>query len=285
MIEPGLHEVDSETYHQGDGWRDIIGHSGIVRLMRSPLHYKYGQDEDDEEREDHFDFGEAYHLAILQYDLFKKTVVAPPPEVLSKSGSRAGNAWKEWEAAQLQGGKVILTHKAFNALENMAEVMERCETASAILKNPGFCERSAVWKDPVYEFLGKCRPDKDIPNLGVLVDLKTCRNASQQEFAKACGNLGYDIEAAWYLDGMRALTGIDYQTFIFLAQEKTPPYAVAVYQADEEFIGVGRRKCDVAREIYNNCLAKNYWPGYPDRVQKVYLPVWATKGAAGLQGI
>lgn len=276
-IAPGLYDVDNATYHRGEGWKNIIGSSGMRQILRSPVHYKWLKEEGEEEKES-FNFGSAYHLRILQPELFYRQVVAAPKcDKRTKEGKAVFERF-QGEAA----GKIVITQAEAEALEFMAAQMAESHTASAILKNPGYFERSAVWKDPYFEFMGKCRPDYDIPNLAVLVDLKSTVDASQERFSKSCGNYGYDVEAAWYVDGMRAATGIEYNTFIFIAQEKTAPYAVAIYQADPEFIGVGRVKITRASEIYKNCLETGRWPGYPDRVQKIYLPVWSTKGAAGL---
>lgn len=271
---PGLYEVDNETYHNGQGWKSIVGSSGIKKLLRSPLHYITPDEKDSAA----LNFGSAYHLRILQPELYIEQVKAAPKcDKRTKEGKAAFEQFQQ-EAA----GKIIITQTESEALDGMAERMNQSETAKMILKNPGYFERSAIFEDPAFKFLGKVRPDFDIPSLGVIVDLKSTRDAGMDDFSRSCGTYGYDVSAAWYVDGMRLATGINYDTFIFIAQEKTPPYAVAIYQADAEFIGIGRQKCDIARAIYNECLYTDKWPGYRDEVQKISLPSWAARKVAGV---
>ena len=271
---PGLYEVDNETYHNGQGWKSIIGSSGIKKLLRSPLHYITPDEKDSTA----LNFGSAYHLRILQPELYIEQVKAAP-----KCDKRTKEGKTVLEQSQAESaGKLIITQAEAEALDGMAERMNKCETAKMILKNPGFFERSALFEDPTFKFLGKVRPDFDIPSLGVIVDLKSTRDAGMDAFSRSCGTYGYDVSAAWYVDGMRLATGIEYDTFIFVAQEKTPPYAVAVYQADAEFIGIGRQKCDIARAIYNECLYTDKWPGYLDQVQLISLPSWAARKVKGI---
>ncbi len=64
--------------------------------------------------------------------------------------------------------------------------------------------------------------------------------------------------------------------FVFIAVEKTPPYAVALYELDAEAVDLGRAlaRRDLAR--YANARDFGVWPGYPDAVQSLSLPKWAT---------
>ena len=50
-------------------------------------------------------------------------------------------------------------------------------------------------------------------------------------FGRAIATLGYDVQAAFYQDGFKTLTGRTIP-FYFIAVEKDAPYAVAAYQAD-----------------------------------------------------
>ena len=90
---------------------------------------------------------------------------------------------------------------------------------------------------------------------------------------------GYDLQAAHYLDGQNAL-GVYRDDFYFLAVEKTPPYAVAVYRADDAFLSTGRTKLAKLRALYAECLAADSWPGYPDTIMGLALPTWALAEAA-----
>ena len=78
----------------------------------------------------------------------------------------------------------------------------------------GETENTAIWNDPLYGFRCKCRPDKGFKDIGVLVDLKSAKDASPFEFSKDAANFGYHVQAAWYTDGMNSVQNeVKYRDF------------------------------------------------------------------------
>jgi hypothetical protein len=93
----------------------------------------------------------------------------------------------------------------------------------------------------------------------------------QKDIAK----FGYHQQFAWYIDAARALGLADDDTaFVFVAQEKTPPYLVSVVQLDEMALRIGRFLNGEALRLYAQCRKTGRWPGYADDVQIVQLPGW-----------
>jgi hypothetical protein len=115
----------------------------------------------------------------------------------------------------------------------------------------------------------KCRPDWFDGT--TIVDLKTCQDASPASFAKAVANFGYQIQAAHYLAGTLATR------FIFVAVEKTAPYAIGVYELNTEALIHGSIARHNALQRIQDCRAINEWPGYTDGIQTLQLPGWALK--------
>jgi hypothetical protein len=82
-----------------------------------------------------------------------------------------------------------------------------------------------------------------------------------------------------YCEGVEKTTG-QKPLFVFIAQEKTPPYSVNIFQSDELFI---RRGYDIFREligIYHDCRQSGLWYGYLGRytaINNLCLPAWAKK--------
>lgn len=152
----------------------------------------------------------------------------------------------------------------------------------------------------------------------MVVDLKTCEDASLEGFSKSIANWRYDVQHPYYLDGLReairqsggelpeqAVAGaaelsaywIDNETgvlcrcrpdfwrgqpnhFIFIAVEKKPPYAVGVYRLDAESVDIGRAVYRTDLKRYADCLANDNWPGYGDKIQTISVPGWhANKNA------
>jgi hypothetical protein len=92
-------------------------------------------------------------------------------------------------------------------------------------------------------------------------------------------NYRYHAQEAFYTDGYRfANPGefADELSFIFVAVEKEAPFGVAVYELDQEAVNIGRALYKRNLETYVRCRAANEWPAYPNEVQTLSLPKWAT---------
>jgi hypothetical protein len=113
------------------------------------------------------------------------------------------------------------------------------EIASAMLTG-GEAEYSYYTTDAETGIGLKCRPDYF--NQNALIDLKTCRDASVEEFTRACFSMGYFIQAAFYLDVFNAVNKTKLEEFYFVAVENTAPYAVNIFKMGETEIAFGREQ-------------------------------------------
>ena len=109
-----------------------------------------------------------------------------------------------------------------------------------------------------------------------IVDVKTCTDASAEGFARSIATLGYDLQAAFYQDGIKAITGRTLP-FYFIAVEKDAPQAATVYRASEAVIDVGRAKYRGALQLLQWCRTNNRWPAYQPNgeIETIELPRWA----------
>jgi len=265
----GLLSMSAEQYHQ----YPAVGHSGLVRIMRSPAHY---QDyvANPHEPTPAMQLGTAFHAALLEPDRFGETfVVAPKFDRRTKEGKAAAEAWEVENA-----GKTALNPEQMAAIQSMAFLVQ-CHTGAARLLSNGFAEMSGFWVDPDTGIECKCRPDflaMDGDAVTGIVDVKTCCDAGVDGFARAIATLGYDVQAAFYQDGFKALTGRTIP-FYFIAVEKEAPFAVAAYQASDEVIAVGRIKYRGALQLLKWCRDCGNWPSYQPNgeIETIDLPRWA----------
>jgi len=82
----------------------------------------------------------------------------------------------------------------------------------------------------------------------------------------------YDVQAAWYLDGVNqgfAKGEQMFSTFLFIAVEKEPPYGVAVYQLDEADIQRGREKARHDLETYTQAQTTGVFDAYSPQIQLI----------------
>jgi hypothetical protein len=275
MENVGLLSIPADQYHS----HPAVGHSGLVRIMRSPAHY---QDyvTNPPEPTPAMQFGTAFHTAILEPDRFVEAfVVAPKFDRRTKEGKAAAEAWEAENA-----GKTALTAEQMAAIAQMAASI-RAHAGADMLLSRGLAEMSGFWVDPESSIECKCRPDflsVDGEAITGIVDVKTCADASTDGFSRAIATLGYDVQAAFYQDGLKALTGRTIP-FYFIAVEKDAPYAVACYKAGDEVIEVGRSKYRAALQLLRWCMENDRWPAYQPNgeIEEITLPRWAANFELG----
>ena len=259
-----VRNLPNSDYHAGEE----ISHSGIVQLLKSPEHYlqyKSGKNEPTPAME----FGSAFHAYILEPEVFaKEYFFAPKFDKRTKDGKELAAKWDEENV-----GKRPLSTDQIEALSAMRTAVFG-HTGAARLLFEGEAETSLFWTD---EYTGlQCRIRPDWMREDGIVDLKSCITASKDGFAKAIANMGYDIQAAFYIDGMKAVTGKTVD-FFFVAVEKTAPYTTACYKASQEMIEVGRAKYRGALELLKWCQENKQYPGYQPsgEIETIDLPRWA----------
>ena len=270
-MQPGVYEsLPNADYHASSA----LSRSGLTLLQkRSPLHYWRAYiDPNRPEPEDTpaFRLGSAVHAYVLEPAAWASDyAVAPDCDRRTKKGKETWTAFVEEV-----GDRTILKE---------AEAAQAVAIGQSVLKHPlahslvrsGASEVSMFWEDEETGVLCRCRPDH-LPPSGRVVDLKTTQDASYDSFRRSAFTLGYHHQAAFYLEGCRAV-GVDVNDFAFVVVEKTPPYAVALYRAPEHMIEVGRQACREAIRTYAACLESGEWPGYgqTDSLTDLELPLWA----------
>lgn len=181
-------------------------------------------------------------------------------------------------------GRIVLSPEVWDQLHSMRDAVHNHPAAHALLTSvPGEAEKSVYWIDPTTGVLCRCRPDWWRDDY-VLVDVKTTDDASPEGFAKSMANWRYDVQAPYYMDGVKLATGRDVKAFVFIAVEKKPPYAVGVYVLDSASLELGRAQYQHDLRVYAECLANDNWPGYGDKIQTINMPAWHANKNAHLIG-
>ncbi|MFZ5426657.1 MAG: PD-(D/E)XK nuclease-like domain-containing protein [Thermodesulfobacteriota bacterium] len=263
LIANGLIEgIPAEEYHSAPG----VSKTGLDHFSRSPAHFQAYLNEDRAETPA-LRFGRIFHRFILEPDLCRLAVWDGPAR-----NTKAGKeAWGEFQ--ERNAGAEIVSAEERDALEGMRASVYAHPMAKAYLMAPGRCELSKWAYDQESGELCKVRPDK-LLDAGLSFDLKSAKDASPRGFAKACAERRYHVQAAFYPD----VLGLDDKRMPFIAVEKEPPYACAVYMLDDDAVSVGRRlyRRDLARLA--ECKISKSWPAYSEGIEQISLPAWATKG-------
>ena len=274
---PGMYDMPEDAYHADPVPGGSLSSSGARRLLSPGCPALF----DWERRNgklptEAMQFGTAAHHQILG------TGAEVVPIEFDNYQTKAA---QEAKAEAIARGAVPMLPHQMDALGAMAKALREHPLASKLLTRWGRPEQSAFWRDRETGVI--CRARYDVLPSGptalgrpVVPDYKTAVSASPEAFSKAVNERGYHQQAAWYLDGLRALdlAGED-AAFAFVVQEKTPPYLVAVYQLDVAALMIGAYRNRKALRTYAECTASGHWPGYSTDIETVSLPAWAENRA------
>jgi len=268
VIDPALSHAD---YHAD---RTALSSSQLKQMLISPAHYQFALTQPPKPTPAK-DFGTAVHTALLEPARFaREYVVSPKHDRRTKAGREAAAAF---EAAH--PGCIFLTSDEATAIDKIRTQVDARPFASLLLAQAdGVAERSVFWTDTSTDtpegIRCKCRPDWHCSL--ALLDIKTTTDASARTFARDAVKYGYDLSAAFYIDGIAHAFGGVPLPFVFLVIEKEN-WEIALYEPDTEMLQVGRQKLRHALARFAQCRATDTWPGYqPDgEIEKLALPRWA----------
>jgi hypothetical protein len=238
-----------------------ISASHLKAVMQSPYHY-WSRFLDPKrptvEPSSAMRLGSLAHCTVLEPDELSKRYSTCLP--------RNTKAGKEQAAELAAAGIEAVTESDMALALNMAASVRQHPYAAALLAN-GKAEQS-FWADDLATGLRiKARPDWYTGT--TIVDLKTCSDASSGGFSRACATFAYNLQAQHYLNVCFA------ERFIFLAVEKTYPYAVGVYELDAAAMAAGAEQCRIGLQTISDCRAINEWPGYTTTCDTISMPNWA----------
>lgn len=212
-----------------------------------------------------FDLGTAVHAMLLEPE---KDLVLRGPE------TRRGKEWAQFKEDAQNLNKLPLTSVDFDHASDMAEACLSNSMAANLLTNKELiAEASFFVQCPETKIGLKTRPDGFLASAGIVIDVKTCQDASPNGFEKAIRAFRYDLQQSFYrycLD----LENIKTTNFIFIAIEKEKPHAVACYELSDKYEKFARQEMmhtlmKIKRAQENN----DYGTGWSD-LETISLPPW-----------
>jgi exodeoxyribonuclease VIII len=205
------------------------------------------------------EMGTALHLALLEPDRFRDKVLCIPDEVLSASGSKAGNAWKQFQAEN--ANRILLKSDDFANLAFAVDAVMNHPAAGPLIAAKGIIEQPITWQ--MHDIDCKAIPDKVIPGVATL-DVKSTCVVQPKKFQRQAEDLLYDVQACFYRDGVLEVYA-ERLPFVFIAVEVEPPFRVRAYQApDDWFVSGHSIISDIIRE-YERRMAESDWNDVEDR--------------------
>lgn len=264
-LDLGFHKLPDADYFD----LPLISKSGLDLIAKSPLAYKWAQT-NPRTPTPAMELGTAVHMGVLEPERFLEAYVC-----LDECDRRTKEGKAAWTAAQLSGKKPVKA-KDFVQIREMVSAVLANETARKFLSG-GKAEVAAIGRLGPNGTLAKAKIDYLSDE--AIVDLKTTSDASWDGFRSSVVNYRYHVQAALYLDVAQQIAPAAFRPrkFIFVVVETEAPYHTAVYEADLPSIAIGRRLYEKDLAVYDKCVAADNWPGLPEGVQGLTLPVWYTE--------
>jgi hypothetical protein len=265
---PGLYDIPAELYHADPVAEGSLSSHGIRDLLppSSPARYRYNREHPQPPKKE-YELGHAAH----------KLVLGTGPDLVLVDRDR----WDTNEVKQLladirAAGAVPLKTKDWDAVHAMANEIRAHPLAGRLLDPTlGVAERTLIWQDPATGVWCRALVDWVGATPGgheLIVDYKTAESAHPGTFARSAGAYGYDVQQAHYEDGYHALFGRPVALFLFVVQEKEPPYLVSVVRLAASDVERGRAVCRAGRAVFRDCTESGVWPGYTTDIAHISLP-------------
>lgn len=277
-----LPELPAAIYHR----HPAVSKHGLDAFRKAPALFRWQRDNPRETTSPALRFGSLYHTVLLEPDTLGELYATVPADAPRRPTSIQRNAkkpsletleavawWDNFEANT--AGKEIVDAEDINRATAMREAVMRHPAARAALTEHALhTEASLFWRDPETGVECRGRPDR-IRTDGLIIDPKTCQDASPEAFQRSAWNYGYYRQAAFYLDAWKLITGETPKAFVFIAQESEPPFLTAVYVASPAMIELGRAEIAEDLRRFAQCLSTDTWPGLPGHPMELTVPAWA----------
>ena len=267
IIDPGYYlDVPNADYHGGDG----VSKSQLDLIRKSPALFQWAKAApEDEEKKSALNVGDATHAFLLEPHRYAAEYAVGPADA-PRNTTAGKEKWKEFEAGLT--GQTILTPEEGRKIALIRESAMAHPHARWLLEAEGDVEASIYWNDKTESVLCRCRPDKAIPSMGWIVDVKT--TADINKFERSVYDYRYHVQDSYYSDGYTAHFNEELQGFVFLVVSTSiecGKYPVRLFVLDAEGKAIGRSAYQRNLATYADCKRSGEWSG----LETISLPYWA----------
>lgn len=231
--------------------------------------------------------GTALHLAVLEPLTFDGHYVALGQcEGTKKDGDRCtyqGSYYRDGQSFckthdPAKGEPMdpeihVLAADELDRVHGMRDAILAHRRAASLFEGNGLFEATVIFDDPETGVRCKVRPDRLVERAGMLVDLKTTRDATHHFFAGDAERRGYFRKLALYRRALRTV-GWPYGMAAVLAVESEAPHDLIPYLAQESDLDAADTELSRLLEVYRRCAAEDVWPGYTEEFRTLFRPSW-----------
>ncbi len=208
--------------------------------------------------------GTLTHTAVLEPKRFAREYVLYKNPFPSMTSAKAKAAFAEFQT--LHPNKEIITdEKLLKSLLRRQKNCYRNMTIAAILQHENaIVEDSMTWIDTDTGVQMKCKVDLFIKRHGgIAADVKTFRAITDKALSWEIAEMLYFMQAAIYIDGIRAVYGIDIDEYFIIAIDKGNDLVRLIPLSNLD-IEIGRKLYHQAIIKAEDCSLMDSYPGYED---------------------
>jgi len=285
MIPVGIHlNVSIKDYHAD---KDYISASSLKEAAKTMAHFWHYQNKKENERKSHFDFGNAFELALIDAlngsnDFEENCLLYDESERPEQEKGITSKINQEWKKEILNSDKYVLNIDGAESKATMELMLESCwknDTIRKMIKNTDY-QTSIFWIDPKTKIKLKTRPDLIKSKKNILMDIKTCKDASPQGFAKDAAKYDYPLQATVQMQGAiesGLMPHVD--AYYWIAIEKEAPYNAQIYHFNPDDWGWNLNRFKSILDLIQIARVTDRWDGYsnPDvnyGILDLELPLW-----------
>ena len=252
-----------------------LSRSDLWRIRESPEKFAYFMTHPEPQTESLL-FGSVYHKLVLEPDDFgNEYAVEINVDKRTKDGREQIQNW-----LGSIGDKTVVSAKIYDKAVEMKEALSKSKLAMALLNGEHEC--AYFWQDEDTGVHCKCRLDclRELNGKPLIVDLKTASTCETDKWIRDSIKYGYHMQVGMYSSGVAANYGVQ-PDFVFIVQEKEPPYSVNIFKSTTEYYNYGVDEFRALIGLYKHCMDTNNWYGQMgenEQINDLTLPSWIGGG-------
>jgi exodeoxyribonuclease VIII len=277
----------------------VCSPSALIKFIECPSIYEWEYIKKRKKTTAAMELGTAIHEAILEPELFASKYTFHPSNIpdysadelkaiakelgLKTSGTKADLAKSikevqpEFDCQSLfdPQGKIVLTEEKSLMIQTIVENVKKTLMFSKIIE-PATKEQLCYFTDDDTGVVVSFKTDAVLlDRLAIVLDVKTAGDASKRKFERDHKDMGRDIQAALYCQGIEKVFNRKVDHFCWLVVETSAPYRVYEYVPNIAMIenGLARSKRLLA-EFKERYLA-NDWSKREHGLIETTMPHWA----------
>ena len=227
---------------------------------------------------DAMEFGTLVHALTLQPAVVESEIAVIPDSALTSNGQRRGKAWDAF--CESTEGKLRVFQQDYDRALTISKKVWSHPFYEFIFDRIERVEVPIIWTDPIEPV--RCKGIPDIVAGEWVIDLKTTKSLTgflqggEQLVSKTIADLGYHLQAAFYLRGASIAYGDPKTRFAFLVVETEEPYRVYAMELKPEAITAGEVKMQRLLAEYVRRMQTGDWSEEGEKsLLQVGVPSWA----------